>query len=99
MRGKKKHSHWKYTNRFIPPVVPSVKLARNKDVGDCGICNRYFATLCEILINKLIPFVETLVIVTYAVNILQLSVKYRRHNVVCKSVSDGLKIFLKNKTV
>jgi hypothetical protein len=49
--------------------------------------------------NKLIPFVETSVIVTYAVNILQLSVKYRRYNIVCKSVGDGLKIFLKNKTV
>jgi hypothetical protein len=37
------------------------------------------------------------VIVAYAVNILQLSGKYRRYNVVCKSVGDNLKIFLKIK--
>ena len=41
--------------------------------------------------------ITMLVIVAYAVNILQLFVKYRRYNVVCKSVDDNLKIFLKIK--
>jgi hypothetical protein len=36
----------------------------------------------------------TSVIVAYVVNILQLSGKYRRYNVVCKSVGDNLKIKL-----
>jgi hypothetical protein len=37
-------------------LQPSIKCWQNvsvcEDVGDCGICNKYFSTLCKILTEK-----------------------------------------------
>jgi hypothetical protein len=60
MRAKK-HSLWKYTNGNIPSVIVayevnifqlSVKYRGNEsvceDIGDYGICSKYFSTLDKI---------------------------------------------------
>jgi hypothetical protein len=61
-------------------------------VGNCGMCGKYFRTLCQI------PTVKTdriypSVILEWVVIFLQLSVKYRRNGFVCKAVGVYLKYF------
>jgi hypothetical protein len=48
----KKNSCWKYIDGFIPFVFSSVNYRWNNDVGDCGMCSKYFTTLCKILMNS-----------------------------------------------
>jgi len=61
---RKKKSHWKYTDKYIPSVIVavpvnifqlSVKCRRTvsvgEGVGDCGIFSIYFSTLCKMPIE------------------------------------------------
>jgi len=58
------------------------------DVGDSGISNNYFATLCE-MPTDLIPLVWTSMIMAFQVIILQLSVKCRRIDVGDSGISSN----------
>jgi hypothetical protein len=50
---------------------PGRQLFVCKFICDCGICSKYFSTLCEMLTDGC-PTVKSLVIVAFAVNIFQL---------------------------
>jgi hypothetical protein len=47
----KKYSRWKYTDEIILSVFLLRNHRRTNDVGDCGICSKYFTTFCKILMD------------------------------------------------